>query len=220
MESVAAVVHGIEPVGAARAAGSGGPLLATLAEGEAADCAREALLRDCARQLMREAATKEPNPVVFNKEQEDVIALIAGKLEEVLAAKDAVARGEAPRPVSQLVLLLHGLGGTGKTEVVSLIRRVINNFFGEGGDVAAAQSNSAARGIGGQTIHSAFEVPSRNSLQLHALGSGPKESLIDALREVVAVIFEEVSMIEAALLGAASYKMCCARQRWHGCHPF
>ncbi len=74
--------------------------------------------------------------------------------------------------------------------------------------------------IGGQTIHSAFEVPSCHSLQLHALGSGPKESLIDALREVVAVIFEEVSMIEAALLGAASYKMCCARQRSHGCDPF
>ena len=44
--------------------------------------------------------------------------------------------------------------------------------------------------------------------------------MIDALRDVVAVIFEEVSMIEAALLGAASCNMCCARQRSHSCDPF
>ncbi len=212
------VARGVVGIMSGRVQADDGPLAARIDEVMPCTTAPALRPRDYAAQLMAEVARRDNNPVVFSQEQTDVIALIVGKMEEILCARDMVSRGETPTRVSQLVLLLHGQGGTGKTEVVALIRRILKRFFGHGGDIAAAQSNSAARVIGGQTIHSAFDIPARGSLALSSL-SLPKASLIDALKDVVAVIFEEVSMIESALLGAASYKMCCARRQTHNCDP-
>ena len=77
-------------------------------------------------------------------------------------------REEVPK-VPQVVLLLHGQGGTGKTEVVKLLRRVFQRFLC-GGEVAMASSNSAARVIDGDTIHTAVGLGAGSSLRLDKMG--------------------------------------------------
>ena len=120
-------------------------------------------------------------------------------------------REEVPR-VPQVVILLHGQGGTCKTEVVKLLRRVFQRFLC-GGEVAMASSNSAARVIDGDTIHTAVGLGAGSSLRLDKMGRTVPARLVDKYRNVCALIFEETSMIQPQLLGAASWRICCAREK-------
>ena len=83
--------------------------------------------REVADALMREWADRRENPVVFSEEQKAVIALVVGQVEATVSFRQAVERGEDPEPVEQMVLLLHGQGGTGKTEVVSLLGSLLQH---------------------------------------------------------------------------------------------
>ena len=117
-----------------------------------------------------------------------------------------------------MVLLLHGQGGTGKTEVVSLLRRLLRDVFHDGGELAVASSNSAARVIGGETIHSALKMSAQQPLGIDKLSNAKVDNdSIDRLSALEALIVEEVSMVPSALLGALSLRMCVARQKTKGC---
>ena len=167
---------------------------------------------------MEEWATRTPHPVLFNSEQKSVIALIVGQIEAVVETREARERGEDVEDPEQMVMLLHGQGGSGKTEVVGLIRRLCRDVFGVGSEMAVASSNSAARNVGGETIHSAFKLGSFQSLAVKDLAKRKvDDEAIDRLSSVECVIVEEVSMVESALLGAASYRMCAARERKNLC---
>ncbi len=48
------------------------------------------------------------------------------------------------------------MGGAGKSEIIGMIRETARHFFGEDGELCMASSNSAARGVGGDTIHSSM----------------------------------------------------------------
>ena len=174
---------------------------------------------EIAARLFREWAERADDPVVFSEEQKAVVALVVGHLEAVLAFRRAVDRGEEPEPVEQLVLLLHGQGGSGKTEVVRLLRRLFRAVFGDGAELAVASSNSAARVIGGETIHSAFKLSSMQSMSLDVLARQKVDHIRDRMNDLEALIVEEVSMVPSALLGAASYRMCAARAGAKGCQP-
>ena len=140
------------------------------------------------------------------------------QVEAIVSHKEALARGEAPEPPEQMVLLLHGQGGTGKTEVVSLLRRLLRDVFHDGGELAVASSNSAARVIGGETIHSALKMSAQQPLGIDKLSNAKVDNdSIDRLSALEALIVEEVSMVPSALLGALSLRMCVARQKTKGC---
>ena len=174
--------------------------------------------RGYAARLVAEAAKAEES-IVFNDEQLDVIALVVGKVEEILEAgwRPGMPREEKLQ-IPQLVLLLHGQGGTGKTEVVKLLRQVFQKFFC-GGEVAMAASNSAARVVKGETIHAAVGLGASSTLRLDKMGRVVPARLIDKYADVCALIFEETSMIPPALLGAASWRICCAREKTFSVDP-
>ena len=165
---------------------------------------------------LKERPQAEGGPLIFNQEQKAVVALVVGQVEAIVDYKRAVDRGESPKPLEQMTLLLHGQGGTGKTEVVKLLRKLFREVLGQGSEIAVASSNSAARVIGGETIHSGFGMSGQQSMTIRHL-SGQKvdtpawRDFVSRMNELEAVIVEEVSMVPPELLGAASYRMCKAR---------
>ena len=168
--------------------------------------------RDIADRLLRQWAARAENPVKFIQEQKAVVALVLGQVEAIVSYNAALEAGENPLPLEQMTLLLHGQGGTGKTEVVTLLRHLIREVFGEGSELVVASSNSAARVIGGETIHSGFKMHGQQSFKLSALSKCKVHNdFVDRMCQLEAVIVEEVSMVQPALLGAASYRMCKAR---------
>merc|ERR1712023_628565 len=116
-----------------------------------------------------------------------------------------------------MALLLHGEGGTGKTEVVRLLRRLFREVLGEGSEIAVASSNSAARVIGGETIHSGFGLSGQQAMTIARLSGQEVDDIVDRMNDLKAVIVEEVSMVPPQLLGAASFRMCKARKAQYKC---
>ena len=82
-----------------------------------------------------------------------------------------------------------------------------------------ASSNSAARVIGGDTIHTSVHIHGKVGLSLESLSRGVTQSLKDDWRDVKVVFIEEVSMVLPRLLGAASFRVCMARRETHNCDP-
>ena len=72
-----------------------------------------------------------------------------------------------------------------------------------------------ARGIGGDTIHSCCHMHGETGLSLKSLSRGVTDGLKDRWLNVMALIIEEISLVSPRLLGAASYRICCARQNTH-----
>ena len=206
------------PVGASR-----GRLLSHSAQcGQAywATRSRAARPSDFVQQRVQELASRDRNPIVLGAEQQDFLALIVSKVEEVLQAHEADRRGDSCGEVEQSVVLLLGQGGSGKTEVLRIAREAVEEFLGGPGSVAVvASSNSAARVVGGDTVHSWCHMHSEMGLSLQSLSRGVTDALVDDWHNVFAVILDEVSMVSPKLLGAASYRMCLARRRSHGADP-
>ena len=119
---------------------------------------------------------------------------------------------QAEAVVEQRVFLLCGQGGSGKTEVTKICREMFVKFLGPGSEVAMAYSNSAARVLGGDTIHSCLHMHGEAGLDLESLSKGVTPELMDGWRDVKAALIDEVSMVPPRLLGAASYRMCLGRR--------
>ena len=135
------------------------------------------------------------------------------KIELLLEFRDDENKSSKPE---QTIVLLHGQGGSGKTEVIDIIRKVARAFLR--GERAMASSNSAARIVGGETIHSASHMHGKMSLTLDRLEQGITDDFIFEWADVDLLILDEISMVSPRLLGALSYRLCCAR-RAHGVDP-
>lgn len=171
-----------------------------------------------ARALMNDLANRDQNPVKLNAEQEDFLAVVAAKMQEVVdverGSQHTGSGDQAAGPsgcVEPCCVLLCGPGGSGKTEVVSIIRQMMSHFFGEGSDVAMASSNSAARVIGGDTVHSCLHLNGKASMKLESLGRGVTPELCARWCDVKCLILEEISMMSPMMLAAISYRLCLAR---------
>jgi hypothetical protein len=99
--------------------------------------------------LLREYATRALKPVALGAEQREALALLVDQVEEMQRCE------HLGRPVEQRVFLLHGPGGSGQSEVIQIVRKIAERFFGPQACEVTAPSNSAARNINGDTIHSA-----------------------------------------------------------------
>ena len=177
--------------------------------------------RDFVQQCVYELASRTKDPVELGAEQMDFLALVVAKVEALQAYTGRQLRGEAigESAPEQAVMFLHGQGGSGKTEVVGVCRKLFRHVFGEGGDIAMASSNSAARVIGGDTIHSVCHMHGEMGLTVDKLSRGITDVLKDRWRDVSALIIEEISMVSPRLLGAASYRISEARRASHGVDP-
>ncbi len=97
-------------------------------------------------------------------------------------------------------VFLTGGAGVGKT---TLTRAVINAFEESGKKVAKlASTGMAATLIGGQTLHSFFDLGIADSIEdLERRGKlEPKKKLVKLIRSMDLIIIDEISMVSAALL--------------------
>ena len=91
--------------------------------------------------------------------------------------------------------------------------------FEEGCCKALAASNSAARNVGGDTLHSGLFLGGKNRFALTELGISPTQASINAWGNVHCLILEEISMVHPQMLGGTSYRLCKLRQNVTGCDP-
>ena len=157
--------------------------------------------------------TRERKPITFGKEQMRFLAVALDQLESLKAQREGLT--DAP-PVQQRVVLLHGPGGAGKTEVLNIVREVAERFFGSSSHMFMASSNSAAAGIGGDTIHSSVNMNTKQKFEASALEFDPTtpagQALVDKWADVSVLVVDEISLVSPAMLGGLSYRVCCARE--------
>ena len=155
-------------------------------------------------------------PVFLNQEQRDFLALVTAHIrdwEEYIAAKQRHDL-EAVEPEPMRILLC-GPGGAGKSELIKVVRGLCEFCFGEGSHKALAASNSAARAVGGDTVHSGLFLGGRNSFSLSEVSQRPTDECVDAWKDVHCLMLEEVSMIHPQMLAGMSYRLCKVRQKLH-----
>ena len=88
---------------------------------------------------------------------------------------------------------LIGPGGTGKSHVVLNCRSLAEHFFGSPTAVrSCAVSNTAARLIGGNTVHALFKLPSVDSRR--QLSTTAIAQLRDVWTDTYCVAWDEISM--------------------------
>ena len=172
------------------------------------------------KEAMREAS-KPPKNLHFNKEQKDFLALITVKVQEMIDAgylkgaqagqPDMTAEVPSLRPMR---IFLGGPGGAGKSECIDIAGRMIEHFFGAGSKRTLAASNSAARGVRGDTVHTGLYLGAQCSFRLgcKALKSPPQLACQESWAPVKALFLEEVSMISPCMLAGISYRLCRARK--------
>jgi hypothetical protein len=102
---------------------------------------------------------------------------------------------------------------------LNIVRSVCERFFTDG-RVFMASSNSAARQILGDTVHSCLHMHKQQKLSPAALdvdaNAEGAASLIDKWANVQLLVLDEVSMVSPRLLAALSYRLCAARERTCG----
>ncbi|MEL6196143.1 MAG: AAA family ATPase [Myxococcota bacterium] len=120
---------------------------------------------------------------------------------------------------TQLVMFLTGGGGTGKSQVIRLLKMAAVLAHGRttgkfGPVVTVAPTGNAAHNVGGYTWHSAFGKTPRDVLEVHegiARGSTAQHRLKKDLAGVKLVIIDEISMIGVRGLLEIHKRLCAAR---------
>ena len=160
-------------------------------------------------------------PVVLNQEQREFLALVASHCQDWQEYQLAKAKHEfdAIEPAPMRVLLC-GPGGAGKSELIKIVRGLCEFCFGADSHKALASSNSAARGVGGDTVHSGLFLGGLSRLGIAELSKrAVSRPFVDAWSSVHCLMLEEVSMIHPQMLGGISYRLCKGRQEKFGCDP-
>ena len=169
--------------------------------------------RTYAERLVRELAEDKETPIVLGREQLAFLALVVNHMEEQLRRK---AEGLG---WTQRVFLLIGQGGSGKSELLGIVQKITQRVWPEGSYIAMASSNSAARGIGGDTFHSCLHLHGEAGLGLPTLSRGVTNEMKDEWRDVMVCVIDEISLVSCRLFGGASYRICLARRETHSCQP-
>jgi hypothetical protein len=107
--------------------------------------------------------------------------------------------GVIPEPIKKCKLILQGEGGTGKSHTLRYIIMLIKRHLGNESLKTFAPTAHAASLIGGDTIHSAFQIPI-SVLEFAPLGPSVVDRLVEDLNGVQALIGDEMGMISPILL--------------------
>jgi hypothetical protein len=110
-------------------------------------------------------------------------------------------------------VLFVGGGGCGKSRVINLVLTPLcKTYYGSKGLMKEAQSNKAARGIGGITVHAANKLLGSSSLiSVHLRPKAQQTAARKKCRRLGAKIFDECSQLHSKLWHADAY--CTAHAR-------
>jgi len=128
----------------------------------------------------------------------------AGTLHD-LTTREGLA--ELTRGVASRRLFLHGPGGSGKTYCMTeVVLKVIRQFFGLQGAKAIAAANSAARLLGGKTMHAAGKMTRQQSLKAKDLRPRirAKKALATEWDYLLLLLGDELSLASPPLLSGVS----------------
>ena len=183
-------------------------------ESEPAHMARLRTPRDIMKEEIEKLRSRTEKPVDLNRRQLDFLSLATCQLEKLWDALNSSEDDnyEALRNVKPLRIFLGGQGGTGKSEVVRVVRSVTEYFFNQGSVKTLASSNSAARGIDGETFHTGLHTLGENNFRIKSLSQEPTDQCKREWNRVQTLVIEEVSMVEPGMLAGSSYRMCRARR--------
>ena len=185
-------------------------------------------LDEVVKRLLHEYATRSENPITFQGEQIQFIERVVEHLDGVLYARRL---GQSP---PQKVFLMLGQGGSGKSELISFVKDLVDSFHSEltqcpgrpGDDgrgptsVLAAGTNAAAANIGGDTIHSQLYLRGCGSYNLKALADRKVlPPSITFWHDVHLLVVDEISMLSPALLTALSFRVSQFRRTTVGADP-
>ena len=169
--------------------------------------------RDYAAMLMKQLAENEKKRVPLDREQKRFLARVVDHIEDIVKAK------ELKQKPKQRVFLLLGQGGSGKSELIKIIEAISKRYFGQDGYIAMASSNTAARNIKGDTIHSSVHLHGDGGLSLESLSKGVTSDCKDRWNPVEVLVTDEISLVPPTLFGAGSYRICLSRRESKGCQP-
>lgn len=150
------------------------------------------------QQPMVEAALGAEEPANLLEDQRRAYEIVTTHLDDYLAGKNP----------DQLLMILHGEGGTGK----SLVLQTITKYF-----EAQSQANTLAKGaytgiaaslIEGRTLHTLARIGINGST---SLSDKAKQNLETTWRDVRYLIVDEVSMVDRALLATLSRRLSLAK---------
>ena len=106
---------------------------------------------------------------------------------------------------SQVLLVVQGGAGSGKSTVIDILSQQIEKILRQSGDnpehpycIKAAFTGTAAANIKGQTLHSAFSFSFGN--EFHSLNDKARDERRTELVNLQAVIIDELSFIKADML--------------------
>jgi hypothetical protein len=101
-------------------------------------------------------------------------------------------------------MFISGVGGTGKSFLIESIKLLINNLWSANADelmcAITAPTGLAAFNVGGITIHRLFQLPIEHEGKTAGywpLAAAAKKVMRTSLRNLKAVIVDEVSMVSA-----------------------
>ena len=108
--------------------------------------------------------------------------------------------------------LLIGQGGSGKSQLLDIVKQLCIYFFGEDAYLVMASSNTAARVVGGDTIHSTCGLwGGEQPLTTQNLSKGVSAKGKDKWRNLVCLIIDMVGLCPPDWFGAASFRGCLHR---------
>ena len=110
------------------------------------------------------------------------------------------------------MVLLIGQGGSGKSEFLDIVKQLCIYFFGEDAYLVMASSNTAARVVGGDTIHSTCGLWGGDQpLTTANLAKSVTAKGKDKWQSLVCLVIDEVGLCPPDLFGAASFRGCLHR---------
>lgn len=104
-----------------------------------------------------------------------------------------------------LRLTVMGAGGTGKSVVINTILTIMRNIFGRNDVIQCiAPTGTAASNIGGETIHNFLKMKIQQQTSEPVLGDTTFGILKERLKNLLAIIIDERSLLSSNTLGVAS----------------
>jgi hypothetical protein len=148
----------------------------------------------------------------LNADQKRVYNKITTHVEHMVAHKNKDCEAEdCSRP---LFLYVSGFGGTGKSYLIRALQGfmwVNKNVFDDPTDVAlTAPTGLAAANIGGQTLHSIFNLPVEHGEKLPkytALKQNATQQTRVVLQDLSLLIIDEISMVSAEILMSINLRL-------------
>ena len=177
---------------------------------------------EAAFSVVRANLLRIPDVGTINVKQARAFLWVAAWLQSHMCEKwkeDGKLFSDTPssrRSIDDFVLALVGPGGTGKTGVLKVAEAFINHFVGAESVRKCAPSNTAARLLGGDTLHALCKLPfGNNSLRTKQgrLSGHVLEKHQNRWRTAAACFLDEISMTPPEQIHQASMRMSQAKRR-------